>query len=724
MSDRPLLRALADRAGILREYLDFRGTRRLASDATRSALLAAMGFDASSEHSAGKALAAIGAAQENRILEPTSVITQSQSPPTIRFRPPAFMNRPVEYSLSICVEGHATVSHAGRVETPDQRGETEIRLRDPLPLGYHNVELTLSDDHRATQRLIVAPTTCAKLPHSAKNPRLFGLWTNLYSVRGERDLGVGDFAALRELIDWTATLGASFIGLNPLHALRNRGSDVSPYRPVSRLYRSALYLDIEAIPEFASCAAARSKLASSALQDDLRRLRTAAHVRYDAVFDVKLDLLDMLFGEFMTSHGTKTTPRGQAYRAFLAEEGESLENFATFMALDEHFRRENPASQWPSWPAEFRDPRSSAVADFRKAHRRKVDFHRFLQFELERQLADLAESARRRGIPIGLYNDLALSTALDGFEPWAYPDLFVRGASLGAPPDDLGPQGQNWSLPPLNPLRLRETGYEFWRKLLRRSFASAGAIRIDHVMGLLRQFWIPQDMDGTDGAYVGFPADDLFAILALESRRANAIVIGEDLGTIPWGFDRLLERWGVFSTRVLYFERDAKGEFREPSALTPRALTTVSTHDLAPLAGFWRDKDLTLRRKVGQLATDAELDAAKHRRDFDRQAFVRRMQVEKFLPPDGIGNAHEVVTAAHAYLARCPSALVGVSLDDLALETEPVNLPGIGQDLHPNWSRRMSLPLAELRASPQTARMLAPLSDRRFDASPNVQESA
>jgi 4-alpha-glucanotransferase len=560
------------------------------------------------------------------------------------------------------------------------------------------------------------------LSRSGKSPRLFGLWTNLYSVRGERDLGVGDFAALRELIDWSATLGASFIGLNPLHALRSRGADVSPYRPMSRLYRNPLYLDLESIPEFASCAAAKSKLSSSALQDDLHRLQSASHVRYDAVLDLKLGVLDLLFGEFMTQHGTASTPRGVAYRKFLANEGDALQNFATFVALDERFRKENAASDWPTWPAEFREPHSAAVTDFRKANRRRVDFHCFLQFELERQLADLAADARRRGLPIGLYNDLALSTAPDGFEPWAHPDLFVRGASLGAPPDELGPHGQNWSLPPLNPLRLRETGYELWRELLHRSFASAGAIRIDHVMGLLRQFWIPEGMNSKDGAYVAFPADDLFAILALESRRANAIVIGEDLGTIPWGFDRVLERWGVLSTRVLYFERDAKGEFREPAALAPRALTTVSTHDLAPLAGFWHDKDLTLRRQVGQLADDAQLNAAKRRRDFDRQALLRRMRAEKLLPSGGIANAPEVVTAAHAYLARCPSTLVGISFDDLALETEPVNLPGIGQDLHTNWSRRINLPLAELRASPQTARMLAPLKARRFDADTNVQE--
>lgn len=720
MTDRPLLRALADRVGILREYLDFRGARCEASDATRMALLAAMGFDASTEHAAGNALDELDARKQREWLEPVRIVTPTQTPPTIRIRLPDEFNAPVDFLLTVRAEDGSSFSHDGRLDACDESGFADVLLGEPLPQGYHDVELAVKGEILARQRLIVAPTTCTPLVKTGRTPRCFGLWTNLYSVRGSRDVGIGDFAALREIIDWGASVGASFVGLNPLHALRNRGPDVSPYRPVSRLYRNLPYLDLEAVPEFAACPPARAKLASPTMQEALRRQRSSPLVNYDAVLDAKLELLELLFDEFTRNHATGATPRGIAYRAYLAEQGASLEQFATFVCLDEHFRQEHPTDSWPTWPVEYRDPKSPAVGKFREGHRRRVNFHCFVQFELDRQIAELAAHARAKGMPIGLYNDLALSTSPDGFEPWAFADLFVRAASLGAPPDDLGPQGQNWSLPPINPLRLRESGYEFWRQLLRCNFAHAGAIRIDHVMGLLRQFWIPEGGSGADGAYVSFPAEDLFAILALESRRAGAIVIGEDLGTVPWGFDRLLERFGVYSTRVLYFERDAKGEFKEPGAISSRALTTVSTHDLAPMAGFWRDKDLALRRRAGQLTTDADLDAAKHRRDFERQAFLRRMQAEKLLPPGGIGNAHEVVTAAHAYLARCPSALVGVSLDDLALETEPVNLPGIGQDGHPNWSRRMSVPLADLRASPQAARMLDPLRDRRFDA--RVQE--
>lgn len=715
---RSMLRALADRAGILREYVDFRGERRPATDAAREALLAAMGFDASSEESAENAIHRLDDEKSRRILDPARVVTQSQSPPAISLRIPENLGENAQYSMDIRLEDGQVIRRTGRVESLDSRGEFTVTLSDPLPLGYHDLTVTLGGrgaEQSARQRLIAAPLSCCSPQRKFGDRRLFGLWTQLYSLRGANDQGVGDFAALRELVDWAGEAGASFVGLNPLHALRNRDHDVSPYRPVSRLFRNPIYLDLGAIPEISTSSQARSNLGAFP-----RSVSEDGSVRYDEVTAHRRPILQLLHREFLRLHGSGSTDRGKSYRAYLDREGEALWDFTTFLALDENFRKEHPRTTWREWPAEYRDSKSPAVAEFRARQKEEISFHAFVQFEIDRQLESIAARGRELGMPIGLYQDLALSTSPDGFEPWAFPDLFIRGASLGAPPDDLGPLGQNWSLPPLHPLRLRETGFEYWRNLLRRSFASAGALRIDHVMGLLRQFWIPEGKNGADGAYVSFPADELFAILALESRRANAVVIGEDLGTVPWGFGSLLEKWGVLSTRVLYFERDEKGEFRAPSSYPARSLATVSTHDLVPMAGFWRDRDLALRRKVGQIRDEAELASAKHRRDFDRQALLRRFQAENLCSPSGIGNAHEVVTAAHALLARSPAVLVGASVDDLALEIEPVNLPGIGQEGHPNWSRRMSSNIAKLRSSPQTARMLAPLEQRRFDAPLNV----
>jgi len=718
---RPMLRSLADRAGILREYVDVHGGRCEASEITCEALLAAMGFDASNERSAHEAMERLDAERGGRVLEPTRVVTQSSGPVAVGVRLPESLGDNVEYEVECRLEQGSVDRRTGRLPAGVSGNAVSIVLNETAPPGYHEVSLRLRGgggrEKAARQRLIVAPSSCCSPQEKFGRRDLFGVWTQLYSLRGPGDCGVGDFAALGELVEWAGDMGASFVGLNPLHALRNRGADVSPYSPVSRLYRNVLYLDLSAIPELATCVEAKA-----AMGDFPASLRESGFVQYDEVLSRKLTVLRELHREFVRLHGSGSTPRGREYRAFVEREGDGLRDYATFVTLDEHFRRDDPRRGWRDWPAGLRDPRSADVAEFRRRQQADVDFQCYLQFEIDRQLEASARRTRELGMPVGLYQDLALGTSPDGCEPWAYPDLFVRGVSLGAPPDELGPAGQNWDLPPLHPLRLRETGYEYWRTLLGRSFASAGALRIDHVMGLLRQYWIPEGKGGADGAYVSFPADDLFAILALESRRANAVVIGEDLGTVPPGFEELLARWGVLSTRVLYFERDEDGEFRGPDAFPARSLSTISTHDLAPLAGFWRDRDLTLRRKVGQLRNDAELAAAAQRRESDRQALVRRFRSENIVDLGENLSDPDVVAAAHAILARSPAALVGVSVDDLALEREPVNLPGIGQDQHPNWSRRVAATVSELRASQSVARMLAPLAERRFEAVANVQE--
>jgi 4-alpha-glucanotransferase len=373
------------------------------------------------------------------------------------------------------------------------------------------------------------------------------------------------------------------------------------------------------------------------------------------------------------------------------------------------------------------------VERFRRDHADEVDFHGYLQFELDRQLAGVAAQARSAGLRIGLYHDLAIGAAPDGSDAWSFPGLFVADASIGAPPDALAENGQNWELPPLHPLQIRQDGYRFWIRLLRGAFAHAGALRIDHVMGLSRQFWIPKGFDGRDGAYVRYPAADLFGVLALESRRSGAIVVGEDLGTVPAGFDELLERWGVLSTRVLYFEREDTGEFRPSHTYSRRAVATVNSHDLAPLAGFAEGRDLVLRRQAGAITSDVDLEEAQAHRKLDCEALLLRLEAEGFWPladsptevdsTSGTGwgsNAGqlglaELCAAVHMFLGRSPAPLVGVSLDDLAGEMEPVNLPGVKPDVFRGWSRRMRPKLEEICNASAVRQTLAGLGDRAAD---------
>ncbi len=718
MSDRPILTALAEQVGILPEYVSYDGReRRITTDATRVALLAAMGMDGSTEASAATASDGLDRSEHEQLLDPVQVSQAIGSQPlTVPIRVATEGPASVDWLVELhteqgevhCAEGRMTVDGGART--------TAMPVPTNPAAGYHRVRITVRANGRertGQQSLIVTPRACLTSTEKLGDRRLYGIWANLYSVRSAKTSGIGDLGSLNDLIAWASEIGAAFVGVNPLHATRNCGPDISPYRPLSRLYRNTAYLDISGVRELMDSPGAFPRPGSGESVTEFERLRSSSHVDYQRVNRIKQDIFEPSHNEFVQNDRDRATGRGRAYAEYLRQEGGALTDFATFLVLDEHFRSTRGVANWHDWPGEFRDPRSAEVERFRRDHEKEVDFHRFLQFESDRQLAVAAEWARSGGMSIGLYQDLAIGTAPDGSDPWAFPGLFVEGASIGAPPDDLGPDGQNWGLPPINPLRLRASAYEYWIRLLRSAFAHSGALRIDHVMGLLRQFWIPAGCSGSAGAYVGFPADDLFGILALESRRQNALVIGEDLGTVPPGFAEMLERWGVLSTQVLYFARDHCGEFLPPGHYSKRAMVTVNTHDLPPLAGYWEGRDLALRRDVGQLSSDEQLAAARTRRLQERGALSRALRREGILGEGEAVSHADRCAAVHAFIARTPAPLVAVSLDDLAGETEPVNLPGVDPTRYPSWSRRMSMPLEEIFRSPTATRTLSAVRAER-----------
>jgi len=632
--------------GIVAEYVDQTGKeRRVTSDETRVALLAAMGIDAPDDEAARRALEGIDADDARR------------TPPRIHVAP---------------------VWSSGGLTRPNT---------------------------------IVVPPSCTTPEELLSGRRAFGIVTNLYTVRSARNWGVGDFTDLGALMEWAAGEGAAFVGLNPLHTLRNRGGEVSPYSPVSRLFRNPLYLDVEAVPELNESGDAQALVHDRSTQDQIRRLRDGDRVEYEAVMALKTPVLEVLHRVFASRHRDAGTDRGRLYAAFVADQEQTLTDFATFLALEEHCSALGGAAgpgpeSWRDWPAEYRDPRSPAVGEFREAHAERVDFHRWVQFELDTQLRAAAERGRRAGMPIGLYQDLAIGTSPNGADPWLFPGLFLQGASVGAPPDPFAAEGQNWGLPPLDPRALAADGYRYWIQLVRSAMRHGGALRIDHVIGLFQQFWIPQGMSGKKGAYVRFPSEELLGILARESRNARALVVGEDLGTVPKDVPPALEKWGVLSSKVLWFEQDAKKRFRAPGEFPARALATANTHDLATIAGFWEGRDVELRAENGLLGTRKAASTARKERERDREALVERLVEEGLLPEDvepfdlGDENALWLRHAVHAFLRRTPSWLVGLSLDDLTGETDAVNLPGVSPEDFPSWTRKQSMTLDEIRESP------------------------
>jgi 4-alpha-glucanotransferase len=585
----------------------------------------------------------------------------------------------------------------------------QIVLPSAPPLGYHQLRLDLTSggrEWRSEQTLIVVPTRCVTPQALLANDRVFGVVANLYTVRTARNWGVGDLRDLGELAHWAGSVGAEFVGINPLHALLNRGADISPYSPLSRLFRNPIYLDVTAIPELRDAPAVAERLGSAEVQADLAELRESNAVRYEQIAAIKglaLDALHRAFAERVRGGGSE---RAHAYAAFVRERGSSLRTFATWMAIAEG-RGSTAACDWRTWPEELRDPTSPAVARFVEEHADRIEFHQWVQFELDRQLGVAAQRARDAGMRIGLYQDLAIGSSPAGADSWAFRDLFVEGVTVGAPPDPYSAVGQNWGFPPISPRALRNDRYEYFVQLVRNGLRHAGALRIDHILGFFRLYWIPPGSTPVDGAYVTYPTHDLLGILALESARHRALIVGEDLGTVPPEVPRALDKWGVLSSKVLLFERDGRGGFKPAKTYPELALATANTHDMAPITGHWAERDIDLRLQVGILPTEEAAEAARRARRDDLGALLRRLSNGKILPrPRLPSSAADLRGAVHAFLCSTPSRLVGLSLDDLAGESDPVNVPGVGPDKYPSWSRKMRASLEELRVSADVAAAL------------------
>jgi 4-alpha-glucanotransferase len=711
-----MLRELAARLGVVDEYRDLTGARRDTRDATREAIFAAMGHDASAEGSAARSLAALDSAARARPIEPLQVWRQHAGmAPGLLVRPP-FGHEPGPSSLTVrvelCEEGGAVHEREERLSWAASGDRVRLALPSCPGPGYHRVRLdweSAGASGPVEQLLVVAPRSAFgvrdALCGDERARRAFGVWTNLYTLRTRRDgagnWGFGDLGDLERLAVLCAEWGGDFVGLSPLHAIPNRGDGVSPYSPTSRLFRSVLYLDVEAVPELAASASVRASLMSPQMQRDLARLRESPAIDYEGILELKLSALRELHAIFAARHRGSGDERDRAYARYLAREGATLVDFATFEALEETLAARSPEGEprgdWRRWPAPYRDVHGAAVARFREQHAADVDFRCWIQFELDRQLGLAAAAGRAAGLRIGLYPDLAVGSGPGSADTWMSSEVFASGISVGAPPDAFAAGGQDWGVAPLDPQGLHGDAHRFFVRLLRCSFRYAGALRIDHVMGLERLFWIPEGRPPEEGAYVRYPRDELLGLVALESRRHAALVIGEDLGTVPQGLARELASWGVLSSAVLAFERDGDG-FRPASHVSPRALASANTHDLAPLAGWVSGDDLALRRRAGETPDDESYAAAAAARRADRDAWLRRLRQEGVIARDREPREAEWCPATSAFLARTPAPLVSVSLDDLAGEVEPVHLPGIGTDRHPGWRRRMRVCLEDLAA--------------------------
>jgi 4-alpha-glucanotransferase len=718
------LARLADRMGIVAEYIDNDRVRRITSADTSRVLLNALGLDASSDVAVSAALAAQREADRSRLLAPFAVCRADPRRGTrVTLTVPAGCEAArAEVCIVLRHESGGETLTTRRLGLPATSGKQfSVTLSECPGPGYHSLSATLAcagREWQGEQQLVVHPGRCAMPLENGE--RVFGVWANLYTLRSARNWGFGDFTDLDRLAAFAGSAGAAFTGVNPLHALRDVVGSTSPYSPVSRLFINPLYLDVEAVPELGQDSGALAALSHPTFMRTLANARAQDRLDYPTLWGLKRPMLRALHRAFVQHQDADNSSRGREYRAWCSGRGELLDDFATFMALsDAQTPDDGSHRDWHTWPAALQDPRSPEVASFAREQEPLVDFHRWLQFECDRQLGAAAETARSSGQRLGIYQDMAIGTPPSAADPWSHPDLFVDGVRIGCPPDAFASEGQNWNLTPLSPLRLMQTGWRYWRAVLRATLAHAGVLRIDHIMGLFRQYWIPVGASGKHGAYVRFPSDALLGILALESSRHDAVVVGEDLGTVPQGFSSRLAHWNILSSRVALFERKRSGEFKPASTFSKRALLTANTHDLPPLDALWGEDDLLLRRQLGQIVDDNGLDAARRER-MDLQAALRRRIIRAgtlaadACPPSAVDSAARIAfrRGVYAWLCGTPTPLLGVSLDDLCGETEPVNIPGLGEEIHPSWSRRMGVSLEDLPEHPGLVDLLADLKER------------
>ena len=666
---------LAHRYGVATEYDDWTGRRHAVEPTTLIAVLDALGVSAETEEQRVAALLAHDRDYWQRSLAPTVVTRTGRS---ASFWVHVTHGDPVEVWIRL-EDGSV---RAGLRQLQNDRppyeldgrwiGEASFELPADLPIGYHELHARSGSSDVGTT-LIVSPATLP-LPAALGARRTWGLATQVYSVRSKNSWGIGDLTDLTDLAVWSATRhGAGFVLVNPLHAAAPAAPmEPSPYLPTSRRFVNPIYLRVEAIPEYAHVSErGRIRKARKAAQS---RADAKELIDRDAAWKVKRAALERVHRVELSAG------RALAYQGYRDREGQSLEDFATWCALADEY-----GNDWHGWPKKYHRPGSDAVAAFAAEHEQRVDFHRWLQWQLDDQLTHAQASAVQSGMPIGVMHDLAVGVDPNGADAWALQNVLALGVSAGAPPDEFNQLGQDWSQPPWRPDALVEQAYLPFRELVRAVLRHAGGVRIDHIIGLFRFWWIPKNRPPTEGTYVRYDHEAMIGIVALEAHLAEAVVVGEDLGTVePWARDYLRER-GLLGTSILWFEQEWDRPLPAPR-WREYCLSSVTTHDLPPTAGYLAGEHVRIRKELGLLTRDADEELAADRAE--QEAWVAELRrvglladpAEAAEPP----SVEQVVSALYAYLGGTPSRLLALALPDAVGDVRTQNQPGT-TDEYPNW---------------------------------------
>lgn len=685
MNDTRILE-LARAAGLAHEWTSAGGEPMQVAPPTLVRILEALGLPCASEDQCRDSLAGLAA-------------IGGQVPPLVTAS--VGMPIPVPGLAGLAGKPYRIAFEDGGVQEGHLPGDAGGLLLPPIAQpGYHCLQ---AGDLEVT--LAVAPARCfgvrdALRTDAAAQPRLWGLGVQLYSLRRPGDGGYGDYTALAQFAQRAAAHGAAAVAISPVHAMFS--ADVhrfSPYGPSSRLFFNALHVDPAAVLGTEALREALDELGDAA--DSLERLEQTDLIDWPQAASLRLRILRALYRRFV-----QRADRSE-FDAFCAAQGEALQSHACFEALHAWRLARGEDGYWRHWPEELRDPRSPAVQAFARDHREEVEFHAFLQWQAARALGQVQQSALASGMSIGLITDLAVGADNGGSQAWSRQNEIITGLSVGAPPDKINPRGQAWGLGAFSPHAMKAQGFRAYIEMLRAAFAHAGGVRIDHVLGLSRLWLVPDGASPEQGAYLHYPRDDLLRLIALESWRHRAIVIGEDLGTVPAGFDRVLADAGLLGIRVLLFQRDGS-RFLQPHEWSGDAIATTTTHDLPTVAGWWKERDLDWRSQLDLLETGQTEADARRERAFERSALWQALQQGGFveahaLAPDA---QHAPLGPALKWTAATPAPLVMLPIEDvLGLDEQP-NLPGT-IDVHPNWRRRLPATVDEVLEQPDVHARLA-----------------
>jgi len=698
MSDEALL-DLANAAGLATEWDDYQGVRHQVSPDTLGALLSALELPANTRAQIADSRARLDAESRGTTM-----------PPMITAQAGAVITAPAQLE-----SGRRLQVELETGERRDVEVATDAAGRQWLPPisepGYHR--LLMGDE---ALLLAVAPQRCfgvEDLPAAQRGGRRpWGIAVQAYSVRTPGDGGIGHFGGLATLARSAAAQGADALAVSPLHALFSADTHhFSPYAPSSRNHLNVLHCDPAAV--------FGSDVVDGLLDVETRRARetleSAALIDWPAAATAKLTLLRKLYRLVATELDSGTTARARDFQAFVAAGGDALAGHACFEALHAHRFGADPGQwHWRDWPAALRDPGSHQVAVFAREHADEVRYHQFLQWLADHGVHTAHAAGRGAGMRIGLIGDCAVGTDRGGSHAWSRPQELLAGVSVGAPPDLLNLQGQNWGLTALSPRALTQFAFAPFLNMLRANLRHVGGLRMDHVLGLRRLWLVPDGAGPGDGAYLRFPFQDLLHLVMLESWRHRAIFIGEDLGTVPAGFQDQLAKAGVLGIRVLWFERD-HGLFIDAGRWSAQAMATTTTHDLPTVAGWWQGRDLDWRCTLGQLPCADDAHAEYLKRAADRNALWAAFRHSGIAtqedPPTASAPA---VDAAIAFVARTPAPLAMLPIEDILGLPEQPNIPGTTSE-HPNWRRRLPGEVASLLESPWAAARLSKVRHERED---------